>query len=84
MSANDYLGKKATDKITGFKGTVIGVVYYLTGCHQALIVPKATDENKAPDGTWYDLQRLSFTDEPALTLENGDTPGCDIAPPGRN
>ena len=79
--SQDLLGKKVTDKITGFKGTVIGVVFYLTGCNQALVVPKASEESKAPDGHWYDIQRLEVSDEAAITLDNGDKPGCDQTPP---
>ena len=34
------LGRQGKDKITGFKGTIIGYVQYSTGCNQYLLVPK--------------------------------------------
>ncbi|MBP2232489.1 hypothetical protein J2847_005818 [Azospirillum agricola] len=78
------LGNTVTDKVTGFKGVVTGVVQYLTGCNQALVVPPMSADGKLPDSQWFDVQRLDISaDIPAIVLDNAATPGCDRAPPRR-
>ena len=78
------LGSKVTDKITGFTGIVTGYVQYLTGCNQALVVPKAGKDGSLKEANWFDEQRL-VVDRKAkpVTLDNGQTPGFDLAPPKR-
>lgn len=77
------LGITARDKITGFKGVVIGYVEYLTGCNQALLQPAGSDATKRPDAEWFDVQRLTRVGTSKVTLDNGKTPGCDRAAPKR-
>lgn len=80
------LGCTVTDTITGFRGTVTvtGICHYITGCSQALVAPRAKDDNSFVAPEWIDLQRLHVnTDVPSVTLENGRTPGFDRAPPKR-
>lgn len=77
------LGCQVTDKITGFKGTVTGLVFYLTGCNQALVAPRVTEPSKLPEGQWIDVGRLDVGDEPPITLETGESPGACEAPPVR-
>ena len=48
------LGKEAEDKITGFKGIVIGVSQWLTGCNQACLKPKVDKDGKLEEGQWFD------------------------------
>jgi hypothetical protein len=43
------LGSKAKDKITGFNGFVTGFVTYLSGCNQALVVPKVGKDGAIKD-----------------------------------
>lgn len=78
------LGQTVTDRITGFKGVVTGIVHYISGCHQALVTPRVKDDGSAGDPHWYDLQRLEIDGTAAIvTLDNGPTPGFDRAAPKR-
>jgi hypothetical protein len=77
------LGAHVEDRITGFKGIVTGYVQYLTGCNQALIVPRIDEKGAMVDSAWIDEQRLIVGDEPRVSLENGANPGADRAPPKR-
>lgn len=81
MTENDFLGYECEDIITGFKGTCIGFVKYITGCNQYLITPKCGAENKTGDATWFDVQRIKLTNDKKIELDNGDTPGCDLSAP---
>lgn len=80
---SNILGAMATDSITGFKGRVTGVAHYISGCSQALLVPKVGDDGKLPEGHWFDVQRLEIDTLSAITLDNHATPGPDKAPPKR-
>lgn len=85
MNQNWMIGRTAKDKVTGFSGIVTGVVHYLTGCHQALVVPKVKEAHEMPTGQWIDVQRLECNrEEPALEIDNGDATGPDAAPTRRN
>lgn len=55
----DKLGKKAKDKITGFKGIVIGKINYLFGCDQYGIAPEAKD-GKTNGTCWFDEGRIEI------------------------
>jgi len=74
------LGMKVKDKITGFSGVVTGICLYLSGCNQVLVVPPVRKDGSFVDGQWLDLQRLEVTDKKKITLDNGKTPGFDVAP----
>lgn len=58
----DKLGRKAKDKVTGFKGVVSSVSFDLYGCIQAVVTPPATKDGKCEDGRWFDIQRLEIED----------------------
>ncbi len=78
------LGLRARDRVTGFTGVITGVVVYLTGCNQALVVPPVDDNMKMRDAQWFDVQRLAvLTDRERVVIDNGLTPGCDIPAPIR-
>ena len=74
------LGTKAKDMITGFEGYVTGLVDYLTGCSQALLVPRMKKDGTLPEGQWFDVQRLETLSARRIRLDNGVTPGSDRAP----
>lgn len=75
------LGKTMKDKITGFKGVVVAHCEYLTGCNQTLLVPPVDDKGAKVESQWFDDQRLEALEAPVVTLDNGETPGCDIPAP---
>ena len=78
------LGYTYYDKITGFTGVCTGKVEYLSGCNQALLAPRAAADGALRQSEWFDEQRL-VCDEAIrpIVLDNGTTPGCDIAAPRR-
>ena len=78
------LGSTVVDRVTGFSGIVTGYVTYLSGCNQALVVPKMGRDGKKPDGEWFDEQRLIVdTKRPKVVLDNARAPGFDTAAPKR-
>lgn len=78
------LGCKVTDKVTGFAGIVTGIVYYLSGCNQALVVPRVKKDGTLAEGNWFDLQRLDVDGRgKPIRLDNAKTPGFDAMPSRR-
>lgn len=81
MTPQEMIGYTCRDSVTGFTGTVVGVVFYISGCTQALVVPPAKDGNTLLDGQWFDVQRLKVMPlMDRVVLDNGATPGPDAAP----
>jgi hypothetical protein len=77
------LGATVLDAVTGFAGIVTGYVTYLSGCNQALVVPKVGADGKLPEPQWFDEQRLRVQPEPMLVLDNTAARGFDKAAPKR-
>ena len=50
--------KKYKDRITGFTGTCTGIVHYISGCDQALLLPTVGEDGKFVSGQWFDDERL--------------------------
>ena len=59
----ENLGKQAIDKVSGFKGTITAVVYYLNGCTQYGIVGKVGKDNKTAEAEYFDSQQVEIGDE---------------------
>ncbi len=57
----ELLGKKAEDKVTGFKGVVSLVSFDLYGCVQAVVSPPVGKDGKKPSGEWFDVSRLKIS-----------------------
>lgn len=75
------LGRTYSDKITGFKGICVGVVHYISGCNQAVLVPKLKADGSPVPGEWFDWQRLEEdTTVAQVILDNTAGPGFDSAP----
>ncbi len=55
----ENLGKKGRDKITGFEGVITAKIFYLYGCAQYAIVPKAA-KDKVHGGQWFDEGRIEI------------------------
>jgi hypothetical protein len=78
------LGSKVKDRITGFSGIVTGFVTYLSGCNQALVIPKVAADGTFKEGQWFDEQRLEVDKKfKPIVLDNSTTPGSDVAAPKR-
>jgi len=74
------MGKTATDKITGFSGTIISYSEYIIGCAQALLQPKVKSDGGFIDARWIDEDRLEISDAEPLTLKVTNPGPCGIAP----
>ena len=77
----EILGRSVKDKVTGFKGIVVGYVTYLTGCNQCLVTPPIKKDGTRADGEWFDEQRLEIGKEKALVLDNSKANGFDKPAP---
>lgn len=76
-------GTPVRDKITGFSGTLIGHVDYISGCSQGLVSPKVGSDGAFKESQWFDVQRLEAVEGELIVLDNGATPGADRAAPKR-
>ena len=48
------LGEQAEDKITGFKGIIVGRADHITGCNTYGWKPKIDKDGKICDAEWFD------------------------------
>jgi hypothetical protein len=65
----ELLGKKVEDAVTGYKGVVISISFDLYGCVQAVVQPAMDDKGEMSSGNWFDVTRLTVTDEtPVMAL----------------
>lgn len=74
----ENLGKKATDKITGFTGVITAKIFYLYGCAQYCIVPKVGTDGKRVEGEYFDEGRIEIMEQ-VVTAEavQANEPGCE-------
>ncbi len=71
-------GTQVKEKVTGFKGTVIGYLQYATGCNQYLIVPPIDKDGKPQDGHWFDEQRVEIIkNSKRISFDNSKAKGAD-------
>jgi hypothetical protein len=52
------LGDEVKDKVSGFKGVVIGWIKWIHGCDQLVIQPKVGKDGKLPDSKTFDVLAL--------------------------
>jgi hypothetical protein len=52
------LGKKAEDRITGFKGIIVGRCEHLYGCNTYGLTTQVTEDGKRIDTEWFDEARI--------------------------
>lgn len=77
------LGDRAKDKITGFKGIVIGITAWLYNCDRLVIQPEAIKDGKPIDEATFDADQCALVKKAViktapqnysdLGIENGDT-----------
>lgn len=76
------LGAHVEEKVTGFRGVVMGRVEYLTGCAQVLVQPKAKEDGSWVEPRWFDETRVDPTGEPAIEISGAqNAKGSDCPPP---
>jgi hypothetical protein len=59
----EILGKKAVDNITGFKGVIIGISHWLTGCDQVIIKPSVDKMGNLRDSQAFDIGQINIFEE---------------------
>lgn len=74
------LGIEAKDKVTGFKGIIVGRADYLTGCSQYALQPKI-EKDTWKENKWFDENRLDIVGKKKINLTSNKDNGCDITPP---
>lgn len=62
------LGDVAEDRISGFKGVVLGRIEYLTGCNQIFLLPKSKEDNDFKEGHWFDVERIEVLEHAAVKV----------------
>ena len=78
------LGDEVKEIVTGYKGIVMGITQYITGCTQyGLQQRKLNKEGKMGDWLWLDEDRLKATGK-SLTLKQKPTGGPQQTPPARS
>lgn len=83
---NIALGDRATDKITGFSGIVIGHCTYITGCDQVLLAPRS-DGADLKSAHWFDIDRCEVVDRAVVppasvsSVSSAERPGPDLEAP---
>jgi hypothetical protein len=65
---NFPLGAKAKDIVTGFSGTIVGRIQYLTGCDQYLLQPLIGKDGKIPGHEQFDENRIQLVGRTVLKL----------------
>jgi hypothetical protein len=63
------LGRQAKDKITGFKGIIIGRTEYLFGCNVYGLSPETLADGKRMDTEWFDEGRIEIIGRGVLPKE---------------
>lgn len=56
---------------------------YVTGCNQALLVPRVKEDGTLAESHWFDEQRLQPTGTSPVVVENGAVRGFDAPAPKR-
>lgn len=54
----DLLGRRAEDRITGYKGVISSCCFDLYGCVQVAITPPVNEKMEASAGMWFDVHRV--------------------------
>lgn len=75
------LGDTVKDRVTKFKGVVVGKVEYLTGCKQSLIVPEVKEDGTYVEGHWFDNDRLEAVPGVAPIVIKVEDNGPDLPAP---
>lgn len=58
------LNEEVSDIVTGFRGIIMGITEYNTGCIQYGVCPRKLEkDNKLPEWIWFDGSRLKFHGE---------------------
>lgn len=68
------LGRKAEDRVTGFKGIITSLSFDLYGCIQVVLTPPADRKDGIVDGHWFDVNRIEIKNEkPIMPVPDFDS-----------
>lgn len=75
-------GDLVEETVSGFRGTITGSAYYLTGCNQYCVVARSKDEFTESVASWYDEGRLKIVEKGKVKEEQvkASKNGADISP----
>ena len=80
----EQFGAIGRDRVTGFRGRIIGRCQYMTGCDQWLLSPEVSDAGEFRVSQWFDLQRIEVLPDKTLRLPPApETPGADLPAPAK-
>ena len=81
----DHLGRMARDTVSGFKGTIIAVTYWMNGCLRVSIAPNELKDGKRIESDTFDVQQVELLDKPAedKPAESAKRPGGPTINPAR-
>jgi hypothetical protein len=54
------LGDRVEDRVTGIKGIVVAVTFWLNGCQRLVIQPPADKDNKLVDAITVDVEQVAL------------------------
>lgn len=77
MKHDDVLGRKAEDRISGFKGVVSAYTKFVNGCVRVCLSPKVDKSGALPDGQWFDIEQVAVSDKRVIDVSaqtGGDRP----------
>lgn len=72
------LGDKVKDKVSGFKGVVIGVTTWLHGCNRMIVQPSVGKDGKLPDSATFDEPQVELISKKKVKKGSRKTGGYDI------
>jgi len=79
MKYLNLLGRRVTDRVTGFSGVVESVSYDLYGCIQPWVVAAVDDKGKLEGGRFFDGGRLEPSGDPLVPVPSFDDAARSIA-----
>lgn len=79
INTMNNLGRHGKDVITGFEGTITSAHFYLTGCTQYGLAPKAKGDGTLGEVNYFDKTRVEVSGEPIQIIRSseGIDDGCD-------
>lgn len=70
------LGDVVKDRVTGFKGVVVGITRWLYGCDRAIVQPEGINkEGKTYENQSFDAPQLEVVTKKKVTAGDGTTGG---------
>lgn len=74
----------ASDTITGFEGTVVGVTHWLNGCSRLALQPKGLHEGKVIEAEWFDSMQLELVTAKGYKPDDATATGGPRPDPSRS